>query len=87
MAKFQRTAICSLLLLCAPSLWATQTPAEKADALLTGIAQTNDPGFAVLVAQDGKILFEKGYGLADRERGVLVTPQTNWQVFSSESSP
>jgi hypothetical protein len=82
MAKFQRTAIFSLLLLCAPSLWATQTPAEKANAVLTGLVQTNDPGFAVLVAQDGRILFEKGYGLADRERGVPVTPQTIFRIAS-----
>jgi CubicO group peptidase (beta-lactamase class C family) len=82
MAKFQRTAIFSLLLLCAPSLWATQTPAEKANAVLTGLVQTNDPGFAVLVAQDGRILFEKGYGWADRERGVPVTPQTIFRIAS-----
>ena len=50
-----------------PSIWAAETPSEKADALLDGLIETNDPGLAVLVAQNGKILFEKGYGLADRE--------------------
>src|ERR1700690_4362654 len=59
-----------------------ETPAEKADALLAGLIQTNDPGFAVLVAQNGKILFEKGYGLADREHDVPVTPQTIFRIGS-----
>jgi CubicO group peptidase (beta-lactamase class C family) len=58
--KFNRTTIFILLFLCAPSIWAAETPSEKADALLAGLIQTNDPGLAVLVAQNGKILFEKG---------------------------
>jgi len=61
---------------------APSTPSEKADALLAGLIQANDPGFAVLVAQDGKIIFEKGYGLADREHGVPVTPQTIFRIAS-----
>lgn len=39
---------------------AAETPSEKAGALLKALIKTNDPGLAVLVAQDGKILFEKG---------------------------
>jgi hypothetical protein len=39
---------------------AAGTPSEKADALLEALIKTNDPGLAVFVAQDGKILFEKG---------------------------
>jgi hypothetical protein len=72
MQKFQRTTIFILLFLCAPSIWAAETPSEKADALLAGLIKTNDPGLAVLVAQDGKILFEKSYGLADLEHPVPV---------------
>src|SRR5437773_5066480 len=55
---------------------------EKADALLSGLIETNDPGLAVLVAQNGKILFEKGYGLADREHHVPVIPQTTFRIGS-----
>jgi len=55
---------------------------EKADALLSGLIETNDPGLAVLVAQNGKILFEKCYGLADRERHVPVMPQTTFRIGS-----
>jgi len=59
-----------------------ETPSDKADALLAGLVETNDPGLAVLVAQDGKILFEKGYGLADREHDVPVIPQTTFRIGS-----
>jgi len=55
---------------------------EKADALLSGLIETNDPGLAVLVAQNGKILFEKCYGLADREHHVPVIPQTTFRIGS-----
>lgn len=59
-----------------PAAW------QKADALLSGLIETNDPGLAVLVAQDGKILFEKCYGLADREHHVPVIPQTTFRIGS-----
>ena len=59
-----------------------ETPSEKADALLSGLIHTNDPGLAVLVAQDGKTLFEKGYGLADVEHHVPVIPQTTFRIGS-----
>src|SRR5215469_10151060 len=59
-----------------------ETQWEKADALLAGLIKTNDPGMAVLVAQDGKILFEKGYGLADVEHDVCVIPQTILRIGS-----
>jgi CubicO group peptidase (beta-lactamase class C family) len=61
---------------------AGETPSEKTDALLAGLVETNDPGLAVLVAQDGKVLFEKGYGLADREHQVPVIPQTTFRIGS-----
>ncbi len=59
-----------------------QTPSEKADALLSGLIKVNDPGVAVLVAQNGKIIFEKGYGLADVARRVPVSPQTIFRIGS-----
>jgi CubicO group peptidase (beta-lactamase class C family) len=37
---------------------------------------------AILVMQDGKILLEKGYGLADRARNVPVTPDTLFDIGS-----
>ncbi len=55
---------------------------QKADALLSGLIETNGPGLAVLVAQNGKILFEKCYGLADRGHHVPVIPETTFRIGS-----
>ena len=82
MQKFQHTTIFFLLFLCAPSTWAAETPSEKADAFLAELIEPKDAGLAVLVAQNSKILFEKGYGLADRERTIPVTPQTIFRIGS-----
>jgi len=73
-------ALAALLAAALPA--AAKTPAEKADAFLVGLIKANDPGVAVLVAQGGKILFEKGYGLADREHHVPVSPQTTFLIAS-----
>jgi CubicO group peptidase (beta-lactamase class C family) len=43
---------------------------------------THTPGCAVGVAQNGQVVLEAGYGMADLERGVAVTPDT---VFESGS--
>jgi CubicO group peptidase (beta-lactamase class C family) len=56
------------------------TPSDKADALLNSLIKPDDPGLAVLVAQNGKILFEKGYGLADREHHLPVVPETTFRI-------
>jgi CubicO group peptidase (beta-lactamase class C family) len=47
-------------------------------------AQTSADKFsgAVLIAHDGKILFERGYGLADRETGERATPDTRFNLGS-----
>ena len=57
-------------------------PEKMADALFSGLIKADDAGAAVLVAQDGKILFEKGYGLADREHHVAVTKETKFRICS-----
>ncbi|HEY7861187.1 MAG TPA: serine hydrolase domain-containing protein, partial [Gemmatimonadaceae bacterium] len=40
------------------------------------------PGLAVGIYRDGKIVFAKGYGLANVELGVAVTPSTIFQSGS-----
>ena len=52
------------------------------DAIEREMKRRHVPGVAVVVVKDGKIVREKGYGLANVEHGVPVTPQT---VFQSAS--
>lgn len=54
---------------------------DPIDALMTDY--TGDvPGAAVLVLRDGEPVVRKGFGLADVEAGVEVTPQTNFRLAS-----
>ena len=42
----------------------------------------NTPGASVLVLQNNKVLFEKGYGLANLEKGIPNEPKTNFRLAS-----
>jgi CubicO group peptidase (beta-lactamase class C family) len=52
-----------------------------AEAVAGPIADRRFSG-VVLVARDGQPLFQKAYGLADRERGVAHTPDTSFMIMS-----
>src|SRR5205807_883381 len=43
---------------------------------------TNGPGLAVLVLKDGQVVHQKGYGLADLEKRVPITPETTFELAS-----
>jgi len=57
-------------------------PADLADRFLRSRVKGKSPGLAVLVARDGKILFEKGYGYACLAHEVPVTPSTKFRIGS-----
>jgi D-alanyl-D-alanine carboxypeptidase len=66
---------------------ATQADADSAfvvalRARLEAATAAGEFSGAVLVARDGRTLFEGAYGLADRERGVPNTPLTQFRVGS-----
>lgn len=44
--------------------------------------EKNTPGAAVLIAKNGEIIFEKGYGYAYREEKIKFTPQTKHRIGS-----
>ncbi|MDP1892239.1 MAG: serine hydrolase [Gemmatimonadaceae bacterium] len=52
------------------------------DSLFAEFNAPAAPGAAVLVAMDGKVLVSKGYGLADLDARVPVTPHTNFRLAS-----
>ncbi|GGF35213.1 glycoside hydrolase family 3 N-terminal domain-containing protein [Echinicola rosea] len=46
------------------------------------IRSKSTPGACVLVAKNGKVVFEKGYGHLDYEKGQTVTPETVYDLAS-----
>lgn len=51
-----------------------QSLAEKIDAIVAEQYKPDEPGVVVRVQKDGKVLFEKAYGMADMELGVKMQP-------------
>ncbi|AXT39908.1 class A beta-lactamase-related serine hydrolase [Alteromonas sp. BL110] len=52
------------------------------DRLFTQFDDINKPGASVAVLQDGEIIFSKGYGSANLEYDIPVTPETMFHVAS-----
>ncbi len=66
-----------------------QTPARQADrfegvrAFIRQVMQENElASVVVAVAKDGRILWEEGFGMVDRERQIPATPQTPYSLAS-----
>ena len=56
--------------------------AEDLDAKLTRLAAADKFAGAVLIARDGKPVFQKAYGYADREAGTLNNLETRFRLGS-----
>ena len=56
--------------------------AAKVDAIFSAYAKPDVPGCAVGVYRDGKIAFSKGYGAANLEHGIPITPKTVFYIGS-----
>jgi CubicO group peptidase (beta-lactamase class C family) len=57
--------------------------ARAADEVFADLTKPGSPGCALAAARDGKIIYEKGYGLANIEEGVSITPQTVFDIGST----
>ncbi len=75
-----------LALLLAPRLTAAQAAddslAVRVDALFASWDKPDTPGAAVAVARDGEIVYQRGYGSANLEYGLPITPKTVFLVAS-----
>src|SRR6266436_3304913 len=62
-----------------------QTPEQLQkdfQSFFPGTSAATSPGFAVLVKKDGKIVFEKGYGVRDLRTKTTIDAQTNFRLAS-----
>jgi CubicO group peptidase (beta-lactamase class C family) len=59
-----------------------QAPSQEANTLFNGLIKQNDAGMAVLVSQNGRVLFEKAYGMADTEHSIAADVKTRFRIGS-----
>ena len=59
---------------------------SRIDALVAPYITSSSFSGDVLALRGGEVLFEKGYGLADRERSAPVTPRTKFYIASISKS-
>lgn len=79
-------AACAL----AAGTWATHDAdraqdktADAVDEVFADFTKAGSPGCALAVYRDGKIILEKGYGLANVEENVAITPQSVFDIGST----
>ena len=88
MMPFRFFALLLLSALVQPTVWsqtaATQAerPSEQVDKLFEKMDRTISPGCAVAALRDGKILYQRGYGMADLDHNVPITADTVFHVAS-----
>lgn len=58
-----------------------KTAAKRIDSLFASY-NTQTPGAAVAVVKDGKVVFMKGYGMANLDHNIPITPQTVFNIAS-----
>jgi CubicO group peptidase (beta-lactamase class C family) len=56
--------------------------AKQMDTVFSGIVSRDAPGFAVLLKKDGKIIFERGYGVRDTRTKAAIEAHTNFRLAS-----
>jgi CubicO group peptidase (beta-lactamase class C family) len=63
-------------------MMAASLGAAEYDAIFAPLVGARSPGLAVLVRQNGRTLFEKGYGVRDLESGAKIDTATNFRLAS-----
>jgi CubicO group peptidase (beta-lactamase class C family) len=59
-----------------------QSVEKKIDAILSPLASAKSPGIAVLVRKDGRVAYERGYGVRDLRSMAKIDAQTNFRLAS-----
>jgi len=80
-----KTRLTLLLLLCSLAAISQIIPASQQaqiDSIFKQYSQAGSPGVAVLIVKDGNVVFKKGYGLANLEFDIPISPATVFDIAS-----
>jgi CubicO group peptidase (beta-lactamase class C family) len=79
-------AVTLVVALCAPfgaTIAQSFPPDPRVDAVFADLDRADAPGCALGVYRDGRMLYARGYGLADLERQVPITPGSVFDLGST----
>ena len=74
--------ICCFLITTVPAQNSDDPLAKKVDQLFATWDKPESPGAAIAVIKDGVVVYKRGYGSANLEYNVPITPQTVFHVAS-----
>lgn len=60
----------------------TADDVRAVDSLLVSYNRPDAPGASVVVIRDGKVVVRRAYGMADLERHITATPETDYRLAS-----
>ncbi len=78
-----RLRILALAALLLSSAAVADETTDKVDKIFAAWDTTVTPGAALAVIRDGKIIYERGYGMASLEDGLVMTPQKIFDIGST----
>ena len=81
-SKPARPALLLLTLLLVGLTGVGQTPVAEVERYLADLASKDQFSGAILVAQDGKVILARGYGLANEEMEIANTPAIRFRIGS-----
>jgi D-alanyl-D-alanine carboxypeptidase len=59
-----------------------QTGYNSIDSLMSSIYPDNNPGAAIAIVRNGKVVFKKGYGISNLDSKERITSSTNFNICS-----
>jgi CubicO group peptidase (beta-lactamase class C family) len=77
-----RTILTAILVLIFVSSAIADNKTDAVDKLLSQWDKRDTPGCALAVVKDGKIIYKKGYGMANLELSIPMTPQSVFYIGS-----
>jgi CubicO group peptidase (beta-lactamase class C family) len=82
MAKHSKTLAFLTFMMVGAALVAAPAPAQETESLFQSLVHPGEPGLAVLVKKDGKVLSAKGYGLRRVGSSEALSTDTNFRLAS-----
>ena len=68
------------------STWVSQATQTKIDKLFRSYARPDSPGYVLGLVKNGELVFAKGYGQANLDDGIPLTPRTAFHLACSRNS-